>query len=360
MYPAIYYEVPSYDDELYHHGVKGMRWGVRKYQNADGTLTAEGRRRYYTVEGFNKVADAHEQKLEKQRALNQEKERLSLAKQYVSGKSEIAKQKEQVQKAKQEYKQAKKTAKFVDKLIRDNYGMSDVDAAVAAYKESAQAKQDLKKARQVLKANKNYENAVAYANARNNADIAKKELDYKKDEVKSASKKEYIKYLRNESMNKYSKEVNENVLKYVDLMSTEQLKDINMRAQYVKQIKQNIHDTKQIGAKPKESALSKADKAATIAEKVADAADRASNAAATNAARKAADKAAAKAAKKEQARAEKQAKRAAEKVARREAKRTAKEVAKSNEAASGKSAADDFWKKLAENDRRLAGASPRR
>lgn len=32
--------------ELYHHGVKGQRWGVRRYQNADGTLTAAGKNRY--------------------------------------------------------------------------------------------------------------------------------------------------------------------------------------------------------------------------------------------------------------------------------------------------------------------------
>ena len=50
MYPAIYYEVPSYDDELYHHGIKGMRWGVRRYQNADGTLTDAGKRRAETIE----------------------------------------------------------------------------------------------------------------------------------------------------------------------------------------------------------------------------------------------------------------------------------------------------------------------
>lgn len=32
--------------ELYHHGIKDQKWGVRRYQNYDGTLTAEGRERY--------------------------------------------------------------------------------------------------------------------------------------------------------------------------------------------------------------------------------------------------------------------------------------------------------------------------
>lgn len=35
-----------YNNELYHHGIKGQRWGIRRYQNADGSLTSAGKARY--------------------------------------------------------------------------------------------------------------------------------------------------------------------------------------------------------------------------------------------------------------------------------------------------------------------------
>lgn len=37
----------DYTTYLVHHGIKGQKWGVRRYQNPDGTLTAEGKKRLY-------------------------------------------------------------------------------------------------------------------------------------------------------------------------------------------------------------------------------------------------------------------------------------------------------------------------
>ena len=48
---ATYGYIKHSDDCLMHHGVKGQKWGVRRYQNEDGTLTAAGKARYYDKNG---------------------------------------------------------------------------------------------------------------------------------------------------------------------------------------------------------------------------------------------------------------------------------------------------------------------
>lgn len=61
--------------ELQHHGVKGQRWGFRRFQNHDGSLTAEGKKRYGVVDTVKayKIKQKRKKALEKARVAKVEK-----------------------------------------------------------------------------------------------------------------------------------------------------------------------------------------------------------------------------------------------------------------------------------------------
>ena len=69
----------SNEKELYHHGIKGMKWGVRRYQNKDGSLTEAGKNRQIKSDRRRAVKNRRSMSNEE---LRKGIERLRLEKQY--------------------------------------------------------------------------------------------------------------------------------------------------------------------------------------------------------------------------------------------------------------------------------------
>ena len=53
------------DGELYHAGVKGMKWGVRRFQKKDGSLTPAGKKRYSSTSLRSAMARRQNEKVDK-------------------------------------------------------------------------------------------------------------------------------------------------------------------------------------------------------------------------------------------------------------------------------------------------------
>lgn len=71
----------NYTDTLAHHGIKGQKWGVRRFQNEDGSLTPEGELRYERMYGdYNAESKARLIKAESDRENMTKSERREAAK----------------------------------------------------------------------------------------------------------------------------------------------------------------------------------------------------------------------------------------------------------------------------------------
>lgn len=73
--------------ELYHWGVKGMKWGVRRYQNKDGSLTPRGKKRQKELSADEKERASRKNDLKNRRTMSDAElkkkiERLKLEKEF--------------------------------------------------------------------------------------------------------------------------------------------------------------------------------------------------------------------------------------------------------------------------------------
>ena len=85
--------------ELYHWGIKGMKWGERRYQNKDGSLTAAGKKRYREArDDFDRKRDAKRREKERNNS-NDKAQDTELAKRLMREELKDAKLKSEYSKA---------------------------------------------------------------------------------------------------------------------------------------------------------------------------------------------------------------------------------------------------------------------
>ncbi len=142
------------DGELYHHGIKGQRWGDRNYQYEDGSLTPEGRRRYYGSAGQNRFrfGDAKSKpktKEEKEMAKADSAYRVERHKAKMERKTQEALNKERIKK---EQSNAKRNA-IISKL-KGNKSSAKVKEADSESEEKRNDKKFEKNVKELLTAKK--------------------------------------------------------------------------------------------------------------------------------------------------------------------------------------------------------------
>ena len=99
------------EEELQHHGIKGQKWGVRRYQNEDGSLTNAGKKRYGTQENFEKQYPIDKKKSDIN-SINSGKEAARNAKEVNRNLKEIEREKSS--------KKQKQVNKQIEEAARDN------------------------------------------------------------------------------------------------------------------------------------------------------------------------------------------------------------------------------------------------
>lgn len=110
-----------YSDELYHHGVKGQKWGIRRFQNYDGTYTKKGLERYKNAGDSYDKARQDLVNAKKQRRLVKKTMPKGTAEEKAARKAELARLKGEAKQARLNKRSARKDMRQARQDLEDYY-----------------------------------------------------------------------------------------------------------------------------------------------------------------------------------------------------------------------------------------------
>lgn len=113
----------DWDSELYHHGIKGQKWGVRRYQNEDGSLTAAGKQRYTTSSGKLEYNQFHIDINQKNPLTSKSRAARSILKNEINKQDDLKKLTQNLKSRKRDAKTVK-AEKAIDSFLRKKFNVS--------------------------------------------------------------------------------------------------------------------------------------------------------------------------------------------------------------------------------------------